>query len=239
MNQYIAAAIAEMDKINVSRMEHPGPWALDPASCRFVAGFARALKAGRALEFGSGFSSLMIAREIAAQEENFLLSIDSSPRYSTMAREAIETSGCPAKVEFRVSPLRPSFYGPRLLLAHALPKGLLNAMGPFDLALIDAPHEGWDPESALYDIFPAMDIGGYVIVDDANLPGREAHWNAWRAALGEAADFIHLEGIGNGLLVIEKLEDDPPRYPFSGALRASAGALRDFARLLSADPDSR
>ncbi|OGR80198.1 MAG: hypothetical protein A2X32_06035 [Elusimicrobia bacterium GWC2_64_44] len=239
MNPYIAAAVAEMDKINVSRMEHPGPWALDPASCRFVAAFARALKVRRALEFGSGFSTLVLARETAAQEDNYLLSIDSSPRYSTMAREAVETSGCPAKVEFRVAPLRPRFYGPRLLLTPALPKGLLGALGPFDLALIDAPHEGWDPEAALYDIFPAMAVGGYAVVDDANLPGREAHWDAWRAALGEAADFIHLEGIGNGLLVIEKLEDDPPRYPFKGALGAAGRALRDYARLLSVNPENR
>lgn len=239
MNPYIAAAVAEMDKVNISKFEHPGSWALDPSSCRFVAAFTRALKTRRAVEFGSGFSTLMIARETAAQEGNFLLSVDESPRYSALAKEALETSECPAKVEFRVAPLKPRLYGPRLLLSYDLPKGLLGALGPFDMALIDAPHDGWDPEAALYDIFPAMDIGGYIVVDDANLPGREAHCAAWRAAFGDAADFIHLEGIGNGLLVIEKLEDYPPRYPFKGALSASAGALLAYGRLLNAGADAR
>ena len=239
MNPYIAAAVAEMDKVNISKLEHPGSWALDPSSCRFVAAFARALKARRALEFGSGFSTLMIAREIAAQEGNYLLSVDESPRYSALAKEALETSECPARAEFRVARLKPRFYGPRLLLSYDLPKGLLGALGPFDLALIDAPHDGWDPEAALYDIFPAMDVGGYVVVDDANLPGREVHVAAWRAAFGEAADFIHLEGIGNGLLVVEKVEDDRARYPFAGALKASAGALRAYGRLLGSTTDER
>lgn len=237
MNPYIAAAVAEMDKVNISRLEHPGSWALDPCSCRFVAAFARALKARRAVEFGSGFSTLMLARETAAQEDNFLLSVDYSRRYSSLAREALETSDCKAKVDFRVTTLRPRLYGPRLLLSHVLPVGLLGALGPFDLALIDAPHDGWDPEAALYDVFPAMDVGGYVIVDDANLPGREAHCAAWSDALGESADFIHLEGIGNGLLVVEKLSDDPPRYPFKGAARASLGALRDFFRIAKEPQD--
>lgn len=237
MNQYIAAAVAEMDKVNISKLEHPGSWALDPCSCRFVAAFARALKAKRAVEFGSGFSTLLLARELAAQPENFLISVDNSERYSKLAREAVETAECAVKADLRVAKLRPRLYGPRLLLSYGLPEGLLGALGPFDLALIDAPHDGWDPEAALYDIFPAMDIGGYIVVDDANLPGREAHSAAWREAYGEAADFIHLEGIGNGLLVIEKLEDDPPRYPFKGALAASLGALRSYARLSAGSED--
>lgn len=230
MNPYIAAAVAEMDKVAVSRLEHPGSWAMDPASCRFVAAFARALEAQRVVEFGSGFSTLMLAREIEQKEGNYLLSVDDSPRYSTMASEALETSACKAKVEFRVAPLRPKLYGPRLLLSYALPKGLVGAMGPFDLALIDAPHDGWDPEAVLYDVFPAIELGGYALLDDANAPRRAATMEAWRSAFGEAADFIHLEGIGNGLLAVEKLSDDGPRYPYRGALRASAKTLSDFTR---------
>ncbi|HCC47229.1 MAG TPA: hypothetical protein DEQ38_03805 [Elusimicrobia bacterium] len=235
MNPYIAAAVAEMDKVNVSRLEHPGSWAMDPASCRFVAAFARALEARRVMEFGSGFSTLMLAREIEPHEDNYLLSVDDSPRYSALAKEAMETSACQAKVEFRVAPLRPRLYGPRLLLSYALPKGLVGAMGPFDLALIDAPHDSWNPEAVLYDVFPALDLGGYALIDDANAPGRAATMTAWRAAFGEAADFIHLEGIGNGLLAIEKLSDDGPQYPFKGALSASAKTIADFARTFSGD----
>ncbi len=233
MNPYIAEAVAEMGKVSVSKYEHPGSWAMDPASCRCLAGFVRALGAKRIVEFGSGFSTLMMAREIAPLENNYLLSIDSSPQYSAMAKEAMEGSGCQAKVEFRVAPLRPRLYGPRLLLSYGLPEGLLEAMGPFDLALIDAPHLDYGRESVLYDVFRALAPGGYIILDDANRENMErAYVRSWQAAYEDAIDPILLEGIGNGLGVIEKISDEKPRYPKKGAFTASLKTLANYGRLL-------
>lgn len=233
MNPYIAEAVAEMGKVAVSRYEHPGSWAMDPASCRFLAGFVRAAGAKKIIEFGSGFSTLMMAREIAPLEGNSLLSIDSSPQYSALAKEAYDSSGCQAKVEFRVAPLRPRLYGTRLLLSYNLPKGLLEALGPFDLALIDAPHKDYGRESVFYDVFKALAPGGYMILDDANREDMErAYVRSWQAAYGDAIDPILLEGIGNGLGVIEKLSEARPRYPNKGAVTASLKTLGNFGRLL-------
>lgn len=232
MNPYIAEAIAAMDKMPLSRLEHPGSWAMDPASCRFLAGFVRALGAKRVIEFGSGFSTLMMAREIAPLEENYLLSIDDSPRYSAMAKEALETSGCQAKVEFRVAPLRPRLYGTRLLLSYSLPEGLLEAMGPFDVALIDAPNY-YGRESVFYDVFNALAPGGYIILDDANREDMErAYVRSWQSAYGDAIDPILLEGIGNGIGVIEKLSEAKPGYPLAGSVKASIKTIRNFGSLL-------
>ena len=233
MNPYIAAAVAEMDKIPVSRLEHPGDPALDPASCRFVAAFARALGARRVLEFGSGFSTLMLAREIAAQENNYLLSIDGSRYYSEIAREALESSGCQAKVEFRVAPLKPKLYGSRLLLSHSLAPGLLEALGPFDLVLIDTPHHNFGREAIFYDAFRAVPPGGYVVIADAN---READGNlyvrSWMSAFEGAIDPVLLEGIGGGLSVIEKISEAGPRYAGKGALAASLRTVWGYGRLM-------
>mgnify|MGYP001765682679 CR=1 FL=1 len=232
MNPYIAAAVAEMDKVSVSNLEHPGSWALDPCSCRFLAAFVRATGAKRILEFGSGFSTLMMAREIAAQEGNYILSIDNSAQYSAMAREAYETSGCQARVEFRVAPLRPRFYGPRLLLSYSLPKGLLEALGPFDLVLIDAPQSDFARESVFYDAFPALARGGYAVLDDANREfAEQACVGAWKKAYGGAIDPVLLEGIGNGLDVIEKVSDERPRYQLRGALCSAFRTARGLGRL--------
>jgi predicted O-methyltransferase YrrM len=182
MNHLVSSALAEMDKIAVSRLEHPGEGGLDPASCRFLAAFIRAAGSARVLEFGSGFSSLMIAREIAAAEDNLLFSVDASPAYSASAREGIETSEVKLNAEFRVAALVPRFYGPRLLSAYNLPQGLIQARGPFDLALIDAPP--YNPavrEAAFREAFPAVAPGGFIIFGEANLPGGEKHW-AWERA---------------------------------------------------------
>lgn len=234
MNSYIAAAVAEMDKVSVSRFEHPGSWAMDPTSCRFLAAFTRALGARRVLEFGSGFSTLMMAREIAAVEGNFLLSVDDSAKYTALAKEAFETSECPAKVEFRTAPLKPRFYGPRLLLGYNLPKGLLEAMGPFDLVLIDAPHHDYGRESVFYDAFAAVAPGGYLVLDDANRADMEKEYvRAWLDTYGDAIDPIMLEGIGNGLCVIEKLDDCAPRYSRRGLVKTALKTARNYSRYLS------
>lgn len=233
MNPYIASAVAEMDKVAVSRLEHPGGPALDPASCRFVAAFARSLGARRVLEFGSGFSTLMLARELAALEGNYLLSIDDSRRYSEAAREAFDGSGCQAKVEFRVAPLKPKFYGPRLLLSYSLPPGLLEAMGPFDLVLIDTPHHNFGREAVFYDAFRAVSPGGYVVMDDANHEAeKDLYVRNWRAAFDGAIDPVLLEGIGSGLSVIEKISEAAPRYTGRRALTATLKTLCGYSRLL-------
>jgi predicted O-methyltransferase YrrM len=234
MNPYIAAAVAEMDKVSVSRFEHPGSWAMDPTSCRFLAAFTRALGAKRVLEFGSGFSTLMMAREIPAQEGNYLLSVDDSEKYTKLAREAFETSECPAKVEFRTAPLKLKMYGPRVLLGYTLPKGLLEAMGPFDLVLIDAPHHDYGRESVFYDAFAAVAPGGYLVLDDANRADMEKEYvRAWLDTYGDAIDPIMLEGIGNGLCVIEKLDDCAPRYSRRGLLKTTLKTIRNYSRYLS------
>ncbi len=233
MNRYIASAVAEMDKVNVSKLEHPGCQALDPSSCRFLAAFIRATGAKRILEFGSGFSTLMMAREIAALEGNYLLSVDDSERDSAQAREVFESSGCQAKVEFRLAPLRPRFYGSRLLLSYSLPKGLLEALGPFDLALIDIPRRDFGRESVFYDVFPAMAPGGYIVADDANREGMEKICvRNWVAAYGEAMDPVLLEGIGDGLGIIEKISDALPSYSNRNALPTAFRTLRNLGGLM-------
>ena len=234
MNKYISAALAEMDKITISKLEYPGHQALDQCSCRFLAAFIRATGARKVLEFGSGFSSLMIAREIGAFEGNYLLSIDDSARYSAMARESCEISGVQARAEFRVAGLRPRLYGPRLLLSYDLPIGLLEALGPFDLVLIDAPHHDYGREGVFYDAFPAVAPGGYIILDDANGEGiGGGKVLNWQAAYGDAIRPILLEGMGNGLGIVEKFEDAcPSPLPAADSLRASLKTLRNMARLI-------
>jgi predicted O-methyltransferase YrrM len=145
----------------------------------------------------------------------------------------MDSSGCQAKVEFRVAPLRPRFYGPRLLLSYGLSEGLLEALGPFDLALIDAPHRDYGRESVLYDVFRALAPGGYIILDDANREEMErAYVRSWQAAYEDAIDPILLEGIGNGLGVIEKISEEKPRYLKKGAFTASLKTLANYGRLL-------
>jgi hypothetical protein len=136
-------------------------------------------------------------------------------------------------VDFRVAPLRPRFYGPRLLLSHALPKGLLEAMGPFDLVLIDTPHHDFGREAIFYDAFNAVMPGGYIVMDDTKRESAEkVCLKNWNAVFGDSIDPVILDGIGEGLTVIEKLEDARPRYTARGALGASLKTVAGLTKLL-------
>ncbi|HBB65765.1 MAG TPA: hypothetical protein DCZ93_00400 [Elusimicrobia bacterium] len=103
--------------------------------------------------------------------------------------------------------------------------------------LIDTPHHNSGREAVFYDAFRALAPGGYVIMDDAN---REAEKNLyvrnWMSAYGEAIDPVLLEGIGNGLSVIEKVSETEARYTAKGLLTASVRTLFAYGRLqLSGD----
>ena len=224
MNPYIAAALAEMHRVTVSDLEHPGDTALLPSSCRFLYSFISAFQARNVLEFGSGFSSLMIARAISQFEGGRLISIDDSETDSLSAKAEFENSGENVKAVFRTAPLRPRLYGPRLLLSYSLPKGLLGALGPFDLIFIDPPHKGKGRESVLYDVFPSLSTAGYVIIDDANGANAEL-MRIWDEAYGDAIKPVVLEGIGNGLGVIEKLADTEPFIPARNFLSCAADTI--------------
>ena len=76
--------------------------------------------------------------------------------------------------------------------------------------------------------------GGYLVLDDANREGMEKEYvEVWQAAYGDAIDPILLEGIGNGLWVIEKLDDCAPRYSRRGLVKTALKTARNFSRYLS------
>ncbi len=155
------------------------------------------------------------------------MSVDDRAGRSVETRTAFENSGERVDAVFRSAPLKPAFYGPRLLLAHDLPRGLLGALGPFDVVFMDPPQHGAARESLLYDAFPALVKRGYAIVDDANGVNAPVI-EQWKRAYGEAVNAVVLEGIGNGLGVIEKLAEAEPRTGFDGAFSAAALTLRQW-----------
>lgn len=230
LDRTVEGALSSMSGIELPGK--PSSWALHPDSCRFLASFVRVAGSRRVLEFGSGFSTLIFGRELSSFDGGSILSVDDSRRYSAAAEEAFRAAGSGTRAEFLVSPLRPRFYGPRLLLGYSLPR-YFRSRGPFDLALIDAPHHDYGRESVFYDAFGALAVGGYAILDDANREDMEkAYVRVWRKVYGPSINTVHLEKIGNGLCVIQKVRDSAPVYPFAGSAAAAMRTARNFARYI-------
>ena len=77
MNYYIDQAISLMDKVKISRFEYPSgdKGTMDQAGCCFLVALIRVCGAKKILEFGSGFSTLMIARELENKKNTLFFSI--------------------------------------------------------------------------------------------------------------------------------------------------------------------
>jgi predicted O-methyltransferase YrrM len=221
---------------DISGFSHPGGWALHVDSCKFLATLIRKYHLKNVLEFGSGFSSLMIANEIKHSADHLLVSIDNSQYYSQIARESLVENNIKANIEFYTFPIRPRIYHKKILLFYAIPQGFWSHFNKFDLVLIDAPHHDFGREACFYEIFCRLKIGGIAIIDDANRRSMEmVYAKKWQRIFGDAISMTYLKDIGSGLSVITKLQDIPMGCDFSkhDILISSLKSARNFIRVLT------
>lgn len=230
MNYHIENALSEMDKIQLSRLEYPydDKTILDPAGCRLLAAFIRSINAGKVLEFGSGFSSLIIARELEKQKDGFLFSVDSSDKYSSTGKEIVDASCNKIKCEFHLSKIVPRFYNKRLLMGYKISKTLLNKFAPFDLVFIDVPnYNKCICESTVYRCFDVLKIGGFIMLGNAACANQSS--KKWKYIFGDNAEVHFLEGLGAGIMIIRKLQNASPKYPgFLSSIKESFKTLYYF-----------
>lgn len=228
MNYLIDQAISELDKVKVSRFEYPAGSkdVLDPAGCCFLASLIRVSNARKVLEYGSGFSSLMIARELENKKGAFLFSVDSSEKYSKNGSEVVAASCSGIRCEFRRASVRPHIYNKRLLLGYGLTSKELKKRGCFDLVSIDIPaYNRCICESAVYEAFEVLKPGGFIVIGNAN--SADPRDKKWKKLFGNNAVFHYLDGLGDGIAVIEKLKDGKPApLGFSSGIAESCRTLK-------------
>lgn len=224
----------------ISRFSHPCGWALHPDACRFLGTLIRECGLISALEFGSGFSSLIISDEIRLRPGHLLVSIDDSPRHSSLARENLSRHGVEANAEFHVFPLRPRVHGGQVLISYAVPRGFWDRFRGFDLVLIDGPHHDYGREAVGYEAFRALRVGGLAILDDANRPSMERKYvTKWERFFGKAVEVSHLPDVGLGLSVMRKVLSEPAgrAFGFGERVFTSLRTFRNYARVLRRGAD--
>jgi len=228
MNYLIDQAISQLDKIKVSRFEYPSEdkGILDQAGCCFLAALIRTTNAKKVLEYGSGFSSLMIAREIENKTGAFLYSVDSSEKYSKTGKDIVSASCSRIRFVFRQAKVRPHFYNRRLLLGYGLKPKELKKRGHFDLASIDLPaYNRCICESAAYEAFSVLKPGGFIVIGNAN--SADPKNKKWKKMFGQNAVFHYLDGLGEGIAVIEKIKDSKPSsLGFSSSIAESCRTIK-------------
>ena len=154
-----------------------GSWKADTGLLSLVAEHILAKKPKLIVEFGTGASTLIVARALQMAGGGTFISFEQHPEFVEATRSWLADHGLEA--DLRAVPLQPSPGGwPGLWYDHGpLPDGI-------DLLLIDGPPWTIHPltRGAASSLFPQIAPGGTIILDDAARPGERIVARRWRRA---------------------------------------------------------
>ena len=140
---------------------------VSPTQGVFLHLLARIRGARRVLEVGTlvGYSTIWLARAVAAPPEGLVLSLEIDPARAAMARANVDRAGIGDRVEIRVAPAAES-------LADLEREAAAGSLAPFDLVFIDAdkPNNPRYVEAALRLTAP----GSVIVLDNVVRDGRVA-----------------------------------------------------------------
>lgn len=157
-------------------LPHLGSWKADVGLLTLVVDHILAARPQTVLEFGTGASSLIIARALqqAGIQANYV-TVDQHEEFSRKTADWLGEHGLSA--DFRAAPLRPSPNGwpGRWYDPGPLPERI-------DFMLIDGPNWSIHPftRGSAESLFDRIPVGGVVMLDDAARPGERVIARRWR-----------------------------------------------------------
>lgn len=211
-------------------------------ACRLVGTFVRWARPRRVLEFGSGFSSVVIASELAHHQAARLDSIDNSPDWSHTAREMARKQGLLERIEFHCFPLGARIYCGFPCVGYKIPSTFYEGRGPYDLVIVDGPHVDVGRDGALLEGLSRLEVGGYMILDDCRTSFMERTLAKWHLLLRQSTVYAEATDIGNGIAIIRKVRNLPVAFlslPFRVWILEWLRAARNLFRVHSLGLNAR
>ena len=172
-----AAKRALLDRLGLPRDALPnlGSWKADTGLLTLVADHILVAKPETIVEFGTGASTLIVARALEMAGGGSFISFEQHPEFVQATRDWLAEHGLAA--DLRAVPLRPADRGwPGLWYDHGeLPEAI-------DLLLIDGPPWTIHPftRGSASTVFDRIAPGGTIMLDDAARPGERVVARRWR-----------------------------------------------------------
>jgi predicted O-methyltransferase YrrM len=152
-----------------------GSWKADTGLLKLLVDHIEEHRPRLAVEFGTGASTLVLAKALQKWGGGTLISFEQHPDFVEATRHWLGEHGLGA--DLRAAPLRPSPDGwPGLWYDHdPLPKGI-------ELMLVDGPPWSIHPftRGAAVTLFDHIAPGGTIMLDDAARPGERLVARRWR-----------------------------------------------------------
>ena len=173
----LAQKEALLDRLDLpyDALPHLGSWKADTGLLKLLVDHIEAHRPRLVVEFGTGASTLILARALQRNGGGTLISFDCYGDFVEATRKWLADYGL--KADLRAAPLRPSPEGwPGLWYDHGpLPRGI-------ELMLIDGPPWSIHPltRGAAASLFDHVAPGGTVMLDDAARPGERLVARRWR-----------------------------------------------------------
>lgn len=168
-------ALLDRLELPYDALPYLGSWKADTGLLKLVVDHVLAEKPQVVVEFGTGASTLVIARALQKAGGGQLISFDQHGDFVEATRDWLEEFGLEA--DLRAAPLKPSPDGwPGLWYDHgALPREI-------DMMLIDGPPWTVHPlvRGAAVSLFDRITPGGTVFLDDAARLGERVVARRWR-----------------------------------------------------------
>jgi predicted O-methyltransferase YrrM len=155
-------------------------WPLPARTAAFLARLVRRYDLRRALEFGAGTSSVVLAHALA-ERGGMLTSLERSPEWCTEQWEGIRRL---ESVDARLVQSRLVFRAFRAGAAWCYERApaALAERGPFDLVLVDAPQSWVGRAGAVHTSLPHLAPGALIVLDDAGREGERNLLGGWLRA---------------------------------------------------------
>ena len=173
----LAEKHALLDRLDLpyDALPYLGSWKADTGLLKLLVDHISEHKPKLVVEFGTGASTLILARALQRSGGGTLISFDQHPDFVQATRQWLADYGLEA--DLRSAPLVPSPDGwPGLWYEHGpLPSGI-------ELMLIDGPPWSVHPltRGAAASLFDHVAPGGTVMLDDAARPGERMVARRWR-----------------------------------------------------------
>jgi predicted O-methyltransferase YrrM len=177
-------------------------WELAPDALRLLVALVRSLRPRHVVEFGSGRSTVVLARAAEEVGHCSITSFDHDPVFAAGTRDALGDQSFGDLVDLRVAPLvargRAGLLCPQYLVDAEVPARKPAA----DLLLVDGPPAVLGGRvGMLYQALDFAQCGSVILFDDAGRAAEADALERWRRTLGDAVTLDCPAGFAKGLAV--------------------------------------